>query len=444
MRNASVDRAPIITTDLELAEKVAGTVASLADKGLATVHLDSARSAIDYMQIEMPEIVFLNFSDPGIEASEILAVIAADPWLLHGGIIAFCDDHKAVERLETAEAANVLVTITRDHVDADLHRVMTIIRNNRRILFQREIGSDLVCNIEGHFELRNDPLEVGCYTNLICSFLCNSNLLSLDKKHDLRLALDEMLMNAIEHGNCGITFDEKTRWLEKRGRHMSDLIAERCEDPEVAEKRVTFEYRITRSSSQFVITDEGAGFDWRSVKDVTRDDAILSCHGRGILMARAVTKDLTYSEKGNEVRFEIDHQRDECSLMPGLLADLEAREVKKGEVIFEQDHYGDFFYYIAKGRYHVVVNDKIVGTLSADDIFVGEMALLLGNRRRATVRAATAGRLIEISKRDLVATIQRKPHYALLLARLLAQRIERLLEYYTVNDYPSAARSEPE
>ncbi len=425
-----MDRAPIITTDLELARTVAATVASLADKCLETVHLDTARSAIDYMQIEMPEIVFLNFSDPGIEADQILAVIAADPWLLHGGIIAFCDDHAAVERLEKAEAANVLVTITRSHLDCDLPRVMTIIRNNRRILFQREIGSDLVCNIEGHFELRNDPLEVGCYTNLICSFLCNSNLLNLDKKHNLRLALDEMLMNAIEHGNCGITFDEKSQWMQQRGRHISELIAKRCEDPEIAGRHVTFEYRITRGSSKFLIADQGEGFDWRTVKDVTQGEAIFSCHGRGILMARAVTKDLTYNEKGNEVRFEIEHQRDECSLMPGLLTNLAAREVKKGEVIFEQDHYGDFFYYIAKGRYDVEVNGKVVGTLSADDIFVGEMALLLGNRRRATVRAATDGRLIEITKRDLVATIQRKPHYALLLARLLAQRIDRLLEMY--------------
>jgi CRP-like cAMP-binding protein len=67
-----------------------------------------------------------------------------------------------------------------------------------------------------------------------------------------------------------------------------------------------------------------------------------------------------------------------------------------------------------------------VSTLSEEDIFLGEMSFLLEHRRTATVRATTNGRLIKVSKRAFVEAIKRKPHYALLLARLLAQRIERI------------------
>jgi CRP-like cAMP-binding protein len=53
------------------------------------------------------------------------------------------------------------------------------------------------------------------------------------------------------------------------------------------------------------------------------------------------------------------------------------------------------------------------------------MSFLLDNRRSATVVARTPGRLIRISKKEFVGAIRRKPHYALFLARLLAQRVQR-------------------
>ena len=53
------------------------------------------------------------------------------------------------------------------------------------------------------------------------------------------------------------------------------------------------------------------------------------------------------------------------------------------------------------------------------------MSFLLHNRRSATVNATTDGTLIRIAKKDFVAAIKEKPHYALFLSRLLAQRLQR-------------------
>jgi len=85
-----------------------------------------------------------------------------------------------------------------------------------------------------------------------------------------------------------------------------------------------------------------------------------------------------------------------------------------------------FLYYIVKGQYEVIHNGTAVSVLSPDDVFMGEMSFLLNNRRSATVRAAATGKLIEISKKAFVEAIKRKPHYAVFLSRLLAQRIQRL------------------
>ena len=72
------------------------------------------------------------------------------------------------------------------------------------------------------------------------------------------------------------------------------------------------------------------------------------------------------------------------------------------------------------------VSGKTVSRLTADDVFMGEMSFLLNNQRSATIRATDEGRLIRISKKEFVEAIKQKPHYALFLSRLLAQRIARL------------------
>jgi anti-sigma regulatory factor (Ser/Thr protein kinase) len=246
----------------------------------------------------------------------------------------------------------------------------------------------------------------------------------MDQKFNVSFAIYEMLINAIEHGNCAITYQEKSAWMQNRGA-IVDLIQQKCADPKIAARKVAFDYGLGTSHARFVIADEGEGFDCRSVKDPTAQENLYELHGRGILMSKQFTTRLEYNDKGNEVRFEIEYSDDESLLTPALLKNMKSRELVPGDIVFKQGDPGDFLYYIAKGRYEVVANDRDVSVLTPDDIFMGEMSFLLNNRRTATVRAQTPGKLIEISKRGFVNAIKEKPHYALFLSRLLAQRIQR-------------------
>jgi anti-sigma regulatory factor (Ser/Thr protein kinase) len=281
-----------------------------------------------------------------------------------------------------------------------------------------------VRNISGSFKLENDPLEASCFANLISNFLCNSNRIGQEEKPVLTTAIFEMLMNAIEHGNCGITYEEKTAWLEN-GEPIQKLIGLKNREPAVAAKRVTFEYAILPECARFFVADEGTGFDWRGFVSGERKAADLELHGRGIVMAKHLMRNLHYNETGNEVSFEIAYPEEVSVRTPSLFRFIGPQSVRPGQVVFQNGDPGNFMYYIVKGQYDVVVNDRVVSTLSPDDVFMGEMSFLLNNRRNATVKARTTGTLIPISKEDFVKAVKRKPHYALFLSRLLAQRIER-------------------
>lgn len=423
-RAERMETLPLVTTGRKLASGISKLLKSGSCRISGLTKLDDTQKALDFLYINMPELIAVDFSDKKSGAFMLLDRMLSDPWLLHGGIIALCRDYETVKQIEKIQGANIIVIIQFGDLDRQLLKVLSIIDNNRRILFQREIGSDIVRNISGSFKLNNDTVEVQCYVNLICNFLYNANKLDIGRKNDLRLALIEMLQNAIEHGNCGISYRDKTDWLEKNA-NIDELIEIKNRNPGIKRKKVTFEYTIAGSCSKFFIADEGEGFDWREkIKGPGREN-LLDLHGRGIMMTRLVTKNLRYNEKGNEVSFEITHQ-EETAITPGLFNDIRPKNIEAGDLIFRQGEASDFIYYIVKGTYDVIVNEKVVSSLSPDDVFMGEMSFLLNNQRSATVKARSRGQLIVVSKKQFVEAIKEKPHYALFLSRLLAQRIQRL------------------
>ena len=129
-------------------------------------------------------------------------------------------------------------------------------------LFQRALQTDLISSVSGQFQLTADVLLVPAYSNLVANYLFNVGFVDAEAKQGVALVLTEMLMNAIEHGNCGITQAEKHAHLERHG-DIQALIGKKLRDPVVRARRVHYSYDIHRDHSVHVIRDEGPGFNWR-------------------------------------------------------------------------------------------------------------------------------------------------------------------------------------
>lgn len=117
----------------------------------------------------------------------------------------------------------------------------------------------------------------------------------------VRLGLLEILINAIEHGNLGITFDEKSAAMEDGPDEFDKLIAERLAQPENQNRTVLVEFRMDEHQCEWTITDEGKGFDCHMVPDPCDPENIMVKHGRGILLARLNFDEVVFREKGNQV-----------------------------------------------------------------------------------------------------------------------------------------------
>ena len=256
---------------------------------------------ISCITYEIPEIKVLDYTSKEIRCEEILEAIKSDAWLHYGGIIAVCSGARQVEALEELKDNNMIAILTVQNFKTHFQRVLRILWQNQQFLFNRGM-QDIIGGMEnGSFNCSNDPMDIRFYTNFLVSYLYNTNRISPDDRYKLQMTLMEFLTNALEHGNLGITYDEKTKWLSS-GRDILQLIAAKNRMPEYKDRRIHISYTIGKSKSTFTIKDDGKGFDWRKFidREVNND-----FHGRGIALSRDLVQRVSYNEAGNEVSFEL-------------------------------------------------------------------------------------------------------------------------------------------
>ncbi len=382
---------------------------------------DEALSLIDY---ELPEIKVLDYTSKDMDANRILAAIHADPWLHNGGIIAVVPNPAMMQEIEDKKDPNILIVLTLYTFKENFERLLRILQSNQQFLFNRGIQDRMGGQEKGGFICDNDPLDIRLYTSFLVNYLYCSNRIDDEGRYALQTALMELLTNALEHGNCNISYEEKTDWI-KSGKNILELIELKRNLLENRDKKIKISYFIGKDKSHFMIEDEGPGFNWRArVVDGNIPDFELE-HGRGISLSRGLVTALHYNEKGNAVSFEINNVKDMSNSVPGIMIPFATIQYKRHEIVCKQDEPSNDLYFIVSGRYGVYADGKLVSVLTPDDMFIGEMAFLLNDRRSATIMSAGEGKLIRIPKVSFLNLIRKNPHYGIFLSKLLAQRVVR-------------------
>jgi CheY-like chemotaxis protein len=124
-----------------------------------------------------------------------------------------------------------------------------------------------------------------------------SNIFSQPEK--IVFGLNELTVNAVEHGNLGISFEEKKKFVIENSLHQE--IENRLKMPEYSEKFATLTFSTHPTHYEIIIKDMGNGFD--HTKFINFDPARLTDpSGRGIAMSKMYSfDDIKYLGNGNEL-----------------------------------------------------------------------------------------------------------------------------------------------
>jgi CRP/FNR family cyclic AMP-dependent transcriptional regulator len=98
-----------------------------------------------------------------------------------------------------------------------------------------------------------------------------------------------------------------------------------------------------------------------------------------------------------------------------------ARDVSAGTLMIHEGDTTGHLYVLIEGRLEVLKGDTVVACITEPGAVLGEMSVLLDQPHTATVRAASDSTIYEFS--DAASVLKEQPEVALLIARMLAQRL---------------------
>ncbi len=117
---------------------------------------------------------------------------------------------------------------------------------------------------------------------------------------ELRIGLEELIVNAVEHGNLNISFEEKSQAISEGT--FDALITKRQHDSRYRNKSVKIQFNQKPEYDEWLIKDEGNGFNPCEIATTITKADVKQLHGRGILISRCQFDEIEYSENGTKVR----------------------------------------------------------------------------------------------------------------------------------------------
>ena len=115
-------------------------------------------------------------------------------------------------------------------------------------------------------------------------------------------ALLEMLINAIEHGNLGISRDEKIAALENN--EFQNLVSNLFETEPYCSRKIEIEFIYQPTLLRWIISDEGKGFNYEDYLSCLRKEQLPIAPGKGIATSFFQVDNLKYEDGGRRVILE--------------------------------------------------------------------------------------------------------------------------------------------
>ena len=122
---------------------------------------------------------------------------------------------------------------------------------------------------------------------------------------------------------------------------------------------------------------------------------------------------------------------DPIKISPQLLAKAGASTVRlaPGDVVFKDGDAPDKMYVVVSGEVEIHLQDAVIETVPQGGTF-GEMALIDGSPRSATVIAKTESEVAAIDKRTFMLLVDEMPYFALFVMRNMVDRLRRMNEQW--------------
>jgi CheY-like chemotaxis protein/anti-sigma regulatory factor (Ser/Thr protein kinase) len=281
----------LVVDDSPVDRRLVGGLLSKAPN-IEVLYAADGEEALQVMSQRRPNLVVTDLIMPNMDGLELVAAVVSKyplvPVILMTGKGSV---EVAVQALKAGAASYVPKSV--------LHNLLLeTVENALSMSHEEQTQAKLnECMTGCYFILENDAMLITAMVKYVRSFVRRTGL--CDETNSIRtcVALEEALNNAMFHGNLEIdsAVRENDRTLYRT------LIDERRRMEPYGSRRIHVDIRVTPTHGEFVIRDEGRGFDPGQLPDPTDPLNIEKPSGRGLLLMRTFMDDVSFNDRGNEV-----------------------------------------------------------------------------------------------------------------------------------------------
>jgi anti-sigma regulatory factor (Ser/Thr protein kinase) len=172
----------------------------------------------------------------------------------------------------------------------------------------------ITTNTRYRFELDNDPSLIAPLVDRVQLGLIGMQLCSPTQRMHIGIALEEALLNAMYHGNLELPPHRltETRQQFHEGK-ASELVEERRRESPYKDRKIYVAADFTRERVQFVVGDEGSGFDVKNQLPSKTEPVIEGQSGRGLVLIDTFMDEVIFNQSGNEMRMTLHNPRPETA-----------------------------------------------------------------------------------------------------------------------------------
>lgn len=231
---------------------------------------------------------------PGVDGIELMRRLKADPRFKHMPVI-MQTAATTPEQIAEGIAAGAFYYLTKPYAGEALLGVVKSAIDAVEMAEQLQLRAQL----EAESARLIHRAEIFC-TTLQDVQACTAMIAAMcPDPSTAAIGIKELLVNAVEHGNLGITYEEKKALKLADG--WEHEVERRAALPENRRKSVRVELERLPGLIELKITDQGRGFDWHQYLELDHQRAF-DPNGRGIAMARTLSfAGIEYRGCGNAV-----------------------------------------------------------------------------------------------------------------------------------------------
>lgn len=244
------------------------------------------------------DVVLLDRMMPGIDGLEVLKKMQAHPVLCHIPVILQTGMANKQDILDGLDAGAYYYLTKPFEGDMLLSVVKTALRDRNAY---KELHATLQSSQKtlGKMESSSFKYQLLDEAHAIASLLAGA----CPDPGKIVTGLSELMVNAIEHGNLDISYEEKSELLGDGA--WETEVNRRLQEPKYRDKFAEVSFIRSTEYIEITVTDEGVGFDWAEYMQFS-PERVLDNHGRGIALANSLSFcQIEYKGIGNEVAARI-------------------------------------------------------------------------------------------------------------------------------------------